>query len=309
MLRVQEGARRPSGGAGWGPSTAGILFFLVLMGFLASIVQARPACSACGRPLVGTYYRLDDGRQLCPADYERLGPRCVSCGSLVFGSYVLVDGRHTVCRPCHQRNPACFICGLPSRAPGRRLSDGRALCPEHARQAVLTTSPAEAIMHQAEQVLCAALGPEMRLKHPIDVVRVVDGNTLRRLLGRRAQAGADLLGLFHLQVQGFSRRYTVYFISGLPRERLLVVAAHEYAHAWHSEQNPRYMECSDRMREGFAEWVAFKANQHLGRQAEGDRLLGQKSGPYLEGLRRFLQLEGEVGVTGVLRLARTRMDL
>jgi len=287
---------------------AHVVLALVLVAFLAAPSQAQPTCSACGKPLVGTYYRLTDGRQLCPADYERLGPRCITCRALVVGAYVVLDSRHTVCRACHERYPACFVCSLPAGPQGRRLSDGRALCAEHVRQAVLTTSPAEAILHQAEKVVLAALGPEMGLEHPVDLVRVVDGAALKRLLGRRAQAGSDVLGLFHLQVRGFNRRYTVYFISGMPRDRLLTVAAHEYAHAWHSEQNSRYLECSSRMREGFAEWVAFKVNQHLGRQAECDRMLAGKSSPYIDWLRRFLQIEQAAGAAAALSLARTRTD-
>jgi len=307
VLNLDQGRARPHK-EWWAVATFRLLLALVLLVFLVAPSQAQPTCSACGKPLVGTYYRLPDGRQLCPADYERLGPRCVTCGALVVGAYVVLDSRYTVCRACHERYPACFVCGLPAGPSGRRLSDGRALCADHLRQAVLTTSPAEAILHQAEQVVVAAMGAQMRLEHPVDVVRVVDGAALRRLLGRRSQAGSDVLGLFHLQVQGFSRRYTVYFISGLPRERLLTVAAHEYAHAWHSEQNSRYLECSSRMREGFAEWVAFNVNQHLGRQAECDRLLAEKSGPYAEGLRRFLQIERGTGTAAALSLARTRTD-
>ncbi len=292
----------------WAAAIVRGLLAVALLVLLAEPSKAQPTCSACGKPLVGTYYRLADGRRLCPADYERLGPRCVTCGGLIVGAYVVLDSRHTVCRSCHERFPACFVCGLPSGRSGRRLSDGRALCAEHVRQAVVTTSPAEAVLHQAENVVLAALGPQMRLEHPVDVVRVVDGAALKRLLGRRAQADGHVLGLFHLQVQGFSRRYTVYFISGLPRERLLTVAAHEFAHAWHSEQNARYLECSSRMREGFAEWVAFKVNQHLGRQEECDRMLAEKSGPYAEGLRHFLQVDRQAGAAAALALARTRTD-
>ena len=214
-----------------------------------------------------------------------------------------------VCVACQEGYPGCAVCAVPVVKGGLRLSDGRVLCRQHAPQAVLNAGQARASLASAEQAILAALGAGLRLHHPVDDVRVVDRPGLLRLVGRRMAAGQEVLGLFHLGIRGVERRYTVYFVSGLPQERLQTVAAHEYAHAWQSEQNGRYSTCSDRLREGFAEWVAFRVNRHLGRQSELDHLLAEKTGPYAEGLRRLLEVERRSGASAVLRLASSGTDL
>ncbi len=287
---------------------------VVLLSFLLAFVGgipawARPTCSECGKVLVGAYYRMGGGRLLCPQDYQRLGPRCEACGTLIVGGYVVLDGDHVVCRPCHEGYPGCFVCAVPVLREGRRLADGRVLCRRHARGAVLEAGTARKVLEAAERAVVAALGEKMRLQHQVDAVKVVGSDELRRTIGRRASAAGQIMGLFHLKVQGDARHYTVFFLSGLPEQTLLTVAAHEYAHAWQSERNQRYLECSDRFREGFAEWVAYRANRALGRSAEADRLLASPTGVYAEGLRRFLDAETSRGSSGILDLASTGLDL
>ena len=284
-----------------------VLFLLAFAGGMPA--WARPTCSECGKVLVGTYYRMGDGRLLCPQDYQRLGPRCEACGTLIVGSYVVLERTHTVCRPCHEGYPGCFVCAVPVLRDGRRLADGRMLCRRHTRGAVTEAGTARKVLEAAERAVAAALGEDMRLQHRVDAVKVVGSDELRRIIGGRASAAGQIMGLFHLKVQGDARHYTVYFLSGLPEQTLLTVAAHEYAHAWQSERNQRYLECSDRFREGFAEWVAYRANRALGRSTEAERLLASRTGVYAVGLRRFLDAETRRGGSGILDLAGTGLDL
>jgi len=280
---------------------------LALLGALP--VGAQPVCSECGRTLVGTYYRLGDGRVLCPEDHERLGPRCEACGARILGSYVVLDGTHNVCRRCHEGHPGCFVCSVPVRQGGLRLADGRVLCQRHAATAVLDPTEARRVLQAAERAVVRALGEGMRLQHPVDAVKVVGSADLDRLIGRSSSQDGHVLGLFRLQIEGWVRRYTVFFLSGLPEEMLLTVAAHEYAHAWHSERNSRYLETTDRFREGFAEWVAYQANLALGRKSEAGRLLKPQTGAYAVGLRRFLDAQTRRGIPGIPDLAGWGLDL
>lgn len=281
--------------------------FLVLLG--VGPVRAQPTCSECGRALVGAYYRTSGGRLLCPQDYQRLGPRCEACSTLIVGGYVVLDGAHAVCRACHEGHPGCFVCSVPVLRGGLRLADGRVVCRNHAREAVLDVAEATRTLQAAERSVVAALGEEMRLQHPMDDVRLVGTADLDRLIGRRSSSAGHVLGLFRLRIEGQARHYTVFFLSGLPRSMLLTVAAHEYAHAWQSERNPRYMEGTERFREGFAEWVAYRVNRALGRKPEAERLLKAQTGVYTVGLRRFLDAQTRRGIPGILDLAGSGLDL
>lgn len=285
------------------------LLAALLLLFLAASAPAlaQPGCSTCGVPIVGRYYRMPDGRTLCPADYDKQLPRCTACGAKITGSYVLLDGSRPVCQTCHKGFPGCFVCSLPVVRGGKSLSDGRQLCQAHARQAILDPARAAAVLKEAEEAVVATFGQSMRLRHPIDEVKLVDAASLAATMGR--PGASDVLGMFRARIRGTERRYTVFFVSGLPRERLLTVASHEYAHAWHSEHHPRYEQCSDRFREGFAEWVAFRVNKRLGRKAEIEHLLAQEHDTYIEGLRSFLDLERREGIMGALQLATTKVRL
>ena len=284
--------------------------WLLLLVLLASLpARAELACGDCGARLVDTYYRMPEGRKLCPSCYDRRQPRCTSCGAKIVGSYLILEGARPVCRPCQEGYPACFVCALPVVRGGRRLADGRALCSEHARLAIMDPRQAREVLREAQQAVLATLGAGMRLRHPVDEVRLVDAAALARLMGHAGQGDSHVLGLFRARYVGEERHYTVFFASGLPRERLLTVAAHEYAHAWHSENHGQYARCSNEFREGFAEWVSYRVNQRLAREAELKHLLSQKAGDYIQGLQKFLELERRVGLREVLQAATSRSGL
>lgn len=284
----------------------GLLAALLLTVLVAAPAVAELSCAACGCSLVGTYYRMSDGRKLCPEDYEKQLPRCAVCGQTIVADYLLVEGSTAVCRPCHKKYPPCFVCGIPVRAGGRKLADGRTLCGPDAARAVNDSDRAAALFHEGAATVMATLGTGMALKHPVDAIKIVDQESLAQMLRRRGRPARDILGLFQMRARGDERWYTVYLVSGLPPERLLTVAVHEYAHAWHSENHDRYSDCNDRLREGFAEWVAYRVNKRLGRKAEVQHLLAQQMADYIEGLRLFLEVERKHGVAGVFRTATTK---
>ena len=275
----------------------------------ADYQKQRPHCSACGLLIQGAYYEAG-GRVLCPADYDRQLPHCDTCGAKLAGSYVLVgaEKEQKVCSACSASLPGCSICGLKVPRSGQRLSDGRYLCSSHAQQAIMDPREAAAVVRGAEEVVVAALGPGMRLAHPIDEVLLADRTQLAALHQGPGTSPEGLAGMFQRQTRGTELRYRVYLLNGLPRERLLSVAAHEYAHAWQSENNARFLECSDRFKEGFAQWVAWRVNEHLGRRFERLTLLSNPALVYTQGLRAFTDLGRQEGDAATLRRAATQVD-
>ena len=93
----------------------------------------------------------------------------------------------------------------------------------------------------------------------------------------------------------------MYLLSGLPQILLIQVAAHEWAHAWQGENCPLLRD--PLVREGFAEWVAYRTLQTLG-AVKKRALMERQNGLYGDGLRRMLALERQAGAAGVLDFCR-----
>jgi hypothetical protein len=74
--------------------------------------------------------------------------------------------------------------------------------------------------------------------------------------------------------------------------------AHEFAHAWQSEQSPNDM--PQEVQEGFAEWVAYKLLEGWGCWKRIDRML-RREDLYGRGLKLVLQWEQTEGQVGVIR--------
>ncbi len=204
--------------------------------------------------------------------------------------------------------PTCSVCGRPVSGQVRRLSDGRLLCATDASRAVLEPEEARRVFWGAVAAVNSALGPEFKLRNRIEAVELVDRSGMRRVASERGQVRGEVaLGLFRFRKQGDLATYTVYLLSGLPRERLVTVAAHEYGHAWHAENNPRYQEVTRSLREGLAEWVAWSTNTRLGRSGELAFMGTQRDPDYVHGLGVFRALERAGGRDAAIRAARTRV--
>jgi aminopeptidase N len=79
------------------------------------------------------------------------------------------------------------------------------------------------------------------------------------------------------------------------------VVAHEYAHAWQGESCPLLEDHA--LREGFAEWVAYRHLLYLGCTKAAEHLLTSNH-PYRPFLESILALEARVGPAGVIEHLR-----
>src|SRR6185503_12999421 len=126
--------------------------------------------------------------------------------------------------------------------------------------------------------------------------RLVDAPALARVRAA-AQDGhpADekTLGLYQRQ----GRLRAIFVLYGLPKLMFRTVVAHEYAHAWQGETCPLLED--DGLREGFAEWVAYRHLLYLGCTKAAQRMLSSQH-PYRPLLERVLTLEGWAGPAGVV---------
>ena len=273
-------------------------------------------CSACGDSLAGrAVFRLRLGGEAPGAQYYcptcadgRL--RCAACGRPCAGAdghLFALPGRpgQLYCPDCWAR-PHCHACGCPVGTVHYQRVDGRMLCAACHTTAVYDPAAALAlyttVQDTARQVLGLELGvgAQFHLASRTQIAALRSAGPGAGAAAPAAGTGADLVGLFVYQW----RLRAIYVEYGLPRIFLCEVLAHEYAHVWQAEHAP--LLADPELREGFAEWVAYKVVESWGCRRRLERFRGRQD-MYGAGLRRMLAWEAGVGAAGVVeRIQRER---
>ncbi len=294
-----------------------IATFTILL--LALGLQAQELCQVCRQPIINGY-RVGSS-SYCAEHWRSALPQCSNCGTSITGEYKAVGpDRIPFCQTCMTSHPACYLCASPAdpKTGGQKLSDGRHLCGRDGQTAVFTPQRAHQLFGLATQEVISALGVQMTLKKPVKEIRLVDVPGLVAVSQGQYQpvsvASGKILGLTQLVLKSrgqerWTEPATVYLLNGVPEERFVTVSAHEYAHVWHAENHSEYSRTSPEMREGFAEWVAYKVAQHARRTSQTAILEQPVQTIYYTGLRKFLDLERKVGAAGVLKHATTATSI
>ncbi|MCU0494163.1 MAG: protein DA1 [Chloroflexaceae bacterium] len=219
---------------------------------------------------------------------------CAICRSpLTTGYYTLLDRPERYCPTCIATRPRCACCGTPLGAQHWQLHDGRLQCCECHATAVYDPAVAREIFAETVTALVQQFGLLLSVKVEF---RLIDAPTMQGILAqsqRHFDAGVQTLGLY--QRQGPVR--AIYMLYGLPRLLFRTTVAHEYAHAWQGEHCPRMQ--SDLLREGFAEWVAYRHLLWLGGTRAAQRML-EAQHPYRPALEHVLELEEQLGTVKLL---------
>lgn len=234
---------------------------------------------------------------------------CDACGALLKETYyTLVDRPERYCPTCIATRPRCDTCGAPLSTNAWRLHDGRNQCARCHRTAVYDLQTAQALYHETVEAVTAQLGLVLRIGVAF---RLVDAPTLESIRTRSQTASpprdqqtsstqpyAPTLGLY--QRQGHIR--AIYMLYGLTRLLFRLTVAHEYAHAWQGENCPLLENTV--LREGFAEWVAYRHLLWLGATRAAHRMRSSNH-PYRPMLDHVLELEQRLGTAGLLHSMRT----
>lgn len=245
-------------------------------------------CSYCGIALRSPVKAQQD---------ERPGQLfCASCGAPISGRYLQLDGRREIyCETCFRDRPRCDVCGAPVGRGGQQIADGRHICGVCHQTAVYDHDKAKSLFDRAVSIIQGELG--LALNVPTSFA-LVDRTQLQAAV---AQAGlseeASTNRTFGLFVRE-GRKRVIYAQCGLPQILMLQVMAHEYAHAWQGENCPLLRNAL--VREGFAEWLAYKVLSAMG-ATKKMALMTQRDDVYGQGLRALLAVEQREGVLGVLR--------
>ena len=190
---------------------------------------------------------------LCPVCHEHYGPT-------VYG--LTKRGRTEkvfVCANCAKLETRCYICAMPVKDKFLRLADGRLLCDEDARQCVLEQFDAEKLFDDVKretQTVLTQLGslPNHNIKLILEAKARLDKSGPNVI-----STHDDRLLMGVTRTTGFEEgkfEHTISLLYGLTKERMTVVAAHEYAHTWLHENVRRKLN-QDTV-EGFCDWIAHK---------------------------------------------------
>jgi len=98
----------------------------------------------------------------------------------------------------------------------------------------------------------------------------------------------------------------IYILNNLAVDDFLGVAAHEFAHAWQTENCPQNQNVI--LREGFADWVAYKVLQFDGAVNNSQGIFYRSDPVYGQGFKIMIQLEDQGGIQAVINYAKVTVE-
>ncbi len=276
-----------------------------------------PRCSLCEEPILGQYARYEElGYDVCGAC--RQAEPCAGCTLPMTG---FLGGDETYCSRCLGSAPRCAACGLPTPAGYWTVAGADGFycgtCIQDAPRCASCVRPVLDGRILDERFFCADCRPGL----------VNDGETYHRGYDRVLALASDRLGLeirrppslivesvasLHaeegrsyprgrlcgLYQRDGTGRSTIRVLTHLGWIRALSVLAHEIAHAWQAENCPS--DQGIRLREGFAEWVAWKLLETIP-GGEGERaVIEARTDDYGVGFRILADVEARFGTEHAL---------
>jgi hypothetical protein len=195
----------------------------------------------------------------------------------------------------------CDICGVPLGADGQQLSGGQFRCGACARTIVLDNDTIQTLYRLVIQQTSSFLDSPVRQVPKLQIVEPAELAAVRSrheaITPPTGGTKQHVLGFF--EQRGHAR--TIYIERGLPRATFIGTLAHEYAHAWQADHAPHKQDLL--LREGFAEWLAYRVLIAQGHTREAARAT-RREDEYGRGLRHFIALEQQSGRQRVLDEAR-----
>ena len=270
-------------------------------------------CAVCGQPVTDGYTK--DGKAYCSlACLSTTFPKCVICGrNSAKGVLVEGDPSKFICQDCAEK-PKCFACGLPGSV--KRLDDGRFICDSCDKTAIYDYAQAAKAFSATRSFLREKF--DISTRHPITMELL--GQDKLNALSAKTSGGGTELGLFEyngtietrttgeIDSSGNMRKlnetsrkvdetWRIYALYGMPEDRLAEVFAHELAHDWMQEFCPGIKD--SKTKEGWAEYIAWKANSALGRNALNVRIENCKDPIYGDGFRMIRKIAEHDGFDGL----------
>lgn len=271
-------------------------------------------CVECKRDISGRYFTSNDKTYCSEACVQKTWPKCSLCGKpFRAGVQMAEDPSKIFCAECAAKTP-CFSCRLP--ADCRKLDDGREICPQCFSRAIFDLGPAREIFDEVRQRLRdeLKLGTERRIHFQLTSLPDLE----KRSKDNGINQGIEL-GLFYhnftevtktitsalpwikpkTEIRRTNERFAIYALYGLPKEKLIEVCAHELAHDWMQKNYPGIRDM--KIREGWAEYVATKANRLFGNENLNRRIERNPDPVYGDGYREVANYAASHGEDGLYK--------
>jgi len=290
-----------------------VIVVALLLALGSSAAGADPLlCDACRRTIEGQYV-VYEGRNLHDDCYLRYYARyCGICGGPISGQYLSNSWGDVICAVHVGEHPLCEFCGRLAAEPltgrGVRYPDGRQICGVCYASAVAETGEARVLLDTVTTAL-RSHGIEVGQDFALNLVDKLEMAGMTPATGRESWGFTALRqrgGLFGLLE---SRTVRVYALTGMPRDVLAGVLAHELMHVWLFEHAP--LEMDDVLIEGSCEYAAYLvlkerpgqlAHHCLALQSENESLL------YGGGFRSVSAYVRQAGVAGWLDYLRANEE-
>jgi hypothetical protein len=260
--------------------------------------KTLPKCSVCRRPSKMTNGKKYFCSQKC---LKSTWPVCRNCKRSVKGGILRGLDKKFLCKRCADK-PKCFSCYMPANFA--RFADGRYICKTCNKTSISDPGKLKRISEEVRKLMKDKL--HLSTDHGIDY-RVV---SLSELQGKTSHKHQGIeLGLFKFEqlvektttTNTFLGKtstkteerikhesHTIYFLYGIPENKLREVAAHELAHDWMQEYYPDITDL--KIKEGWAEYVASLINNIYGRSKMNRRMRKNSDLIYGDGYRMIKKI-------------------
>jgi hypothetical protein len=260
-----------------------------------------PVCCICGKILSGSFYKSKDGKNLYCSEkcLSTTWPACSTCGKKVSEGMRIsgAGGKGFFCNTCASK-PKCFCCDMPANCS--KLNDGRYICPECAKTSVMEESEMLAISREVRAKMKEKLNlgtdhrilfkftdmAELSQKTPVKQDGIELGLYLfEEITERTVTTRGTISGRTVTKTEDdrVTKKYTIYLLYGMTRNKLIEVMAHELAHDC---MQLNYRHISDlKIKEGWAEYVATRVNSLYGKDYMNKRIEENPSDIYGGGYR------------------------
>jgi len=223
---------------------------------------------------------------------------CYTCDKQIQEKY-WKHKKGNICDECYREKNRCWICSLPVLKGYIQTRDGRFVCRDEAKDAVLDIGKAETIFGQTMSAVSTLTRGRLKLRAPQVSVQLFDIDYWNRGEGVRDDASMHRAGMAHSRQVGDKFVHTVLLVSGYQGNALSAICAHELTHLWINESifgKDRQIE--KHTAEAICELVAWKLAISRKDTVTADSIV---KNPYTRGrINEVIKLEEEFGLPAIL---------
>ena len=278
--------------------------------------KSLPKCSVCKKPARISVGEKHFCSQKC---LKSTWPKCSHCKRRVKGGVLRGLNKQFLCKACSGK-PKCFSCHMP--ADFAKLGDGRRICKTCNKTAVSDFVKIKKIVNEVRKLMKKQLhlSTDHDIKYRMVSLNELQGKTTHKHQGielglyrfdqlvEKIITKKTFLGKSTTSTEEYIKEenHTIYFLYGIPENKLREVAAHELAHDWMQELYPEITDL--KVKEGWAEYVASRVNIIYGRGEMNKRMAQNPDPIYGEGYRMIKKIADQEDPEAIIKFFRQKSE-